>query len=52
MSKQLTLSATLCVLTMALFAIAGDKSPPSGMDLRGPAPFAVSASTAPVSIGP
>ena len=44
MSKQLTLSATLCALTMALFAIAGDKAPPSGVDLRGPAPFAASVS--------
>ncbi|WP_454597360.1 hypothetical protein [Qipengyuania sp. SM2507] len=42
MSKQLTLSATLCAFTMALFAIAGDKVPPSGVDLRGPSPFAAS----------
>ena len=44
MSKQLTLSATLCVVTMALFAIVGDKAPPRGVDLRGPTLFAVSVS--------
>lgn len=43
MSKQLTLSATLCVFAMALFALAGDKSPPSGVNARGPAPFAIGA---------
>jgi hypothetical protein len=43
MSKQLTLSATLCVFAMALFALAGDKSPPSGVNARGPAPFALGA---------
>lgn len=41
MSKQLTLSATFCVFAMALFAIAGDKAPPSASDLRGSAPFAL-----------
>ena len=46
MSKQLTLSATLCVFAMALFALAGDKSPPSGIDQRGPAPFAIGATIA------
>jgi hypothetical protein len=41
MSKQLTLSATFCVFAMALFAIAGDKAPPSASDMRGSAPFAL-----------
>ncbi|MDP4538751.1 hypothetical protein Q9K01_03835 [Qipengyuania sp. DY56-A-20] len=39
MSKQLTFSATLCALTMALFAIVGDKAPPRGIDQRGSAPL-------------
>lgn len=47
MSKQLTYSATLCVFAMALFAIAGDKAPPSGADLHGSTLFAPSASIAP-----
>ena len=47
MSKQLTCSATLCAFAMALFAIAGDKAPPSEVDLRGPALFAPSALIAP-----
>ncbi len=44
MSKQLTYLATLA---MALFALAGDKAPPSGVDLRGSALFAPSARIAP-----
>ena len=47
MSKQLTYSATLCAFAMALFAIAGDKAPPSGVDQRGPALFAPLVSIAP-----
>ena len=44
MSKQLTLSATLCVFAMALFALAGDKSAPSELAEHGPAPFSLTAS--------
>ncbi|MBU1755766.1 MAG: hypothetical protein KJ703_02045 [Alphaproteobacteria bacterium] len=46
MSKQLTLSATLCIFAMALFALAADKSPPGGIDQRGPAPFTLGATIA------